>query len=415
MEKQQHADPLENLLRAARKDEPDALDDARAHALVTSAVRAAKTRRSTRVVVTAGAMLTLAAAAALVVMSRDVPEEARTTGPEVATHALPHGTRAGDRLHGTEDAAFAVATDESSTRRIVLTRGTVLCDVRPLAGDASFEVVVDDVHVRVRGTVFSVERAPLTVRVYEGVVEVEDRGALVRVTAGERWSREGGAGPLDTHVLDPIAREAAATRVRAQADVVAPPAAAEPTPAVVAEAPAARTALTPDAPEEREAPARPMPSRLVTPSATEAEGLLRHGDAASALALAEAERARGDRSPRWMLVRADALRALGRAAEAADAYDDAARVDARHRAEAGYAAASIRFRTLHDSDGALRSLDASGAISSSLAERALTLRVKLLRAEGRELEARADAERYLADFPEGTSAGFMQGVLGRTP
>ena len=407
-----HHDPLEALLHAARRDEPDAIDDVRANALVQNAMKRAKVRRSMRLVITTGSMVTLAAAAAVLLTMRSAsvpaPEVAARTTPAPVVAALPTMTRAGDRLHGTPRAAFTLADDDGQSRRIVLERGAVLCDVAPLTGAQSFEVVADDVRVHVRGTVFSVEReATTTVRVYEGVVEIEHGAVSVRVYAGQRWSRDAGQGELDTHSLDAIAREA--TLARAPAVEHAPAVSATPEAAPTAQASAVREDTSADS---TPGVPRTLEARLATPSATEAEGLLRHGDAAGALALADAAGSRGEATPRWALVRADALRALGRSAEAADAYDTAARVDARHRAEAGYAAANLRFRALHDTSGALRSLDASGATGSSLAERALTLRVKLLRAEGREADARADATEYLTRFPEGTSAAFMQSVVG---
>lgn len=424
-----HTDPLEALLRAARKDEPEALGELQTEALVARAMTAARARRRTRTVVVSGAFATLAVAAGLFLALRAAPDDVAVAPPVVATTTprspLPEATRAGDRLHATPNASFALADDEPRHRRVVLTRGAVLCDVRPLVDGGSFEVVADDVRVHVRGTVFSVEReATTTVRVYEGVVEIEHGAVSVRVYAGQSWARGVGVGAIDADApLDAVGRAAAAERATA-------PSTATPAEAIDAEANAPATSGVPSAParegvtsegatsddpregEDTEAPTRPMPQRLVTPSATEAEALLRHGDPSGALALAEAARGRGEGNGRWSLVRADALRALGRHAEAADAYDTAAQADARHRAEAGYAAASLRYRTLRDPAGALRSLDASGAVSSSLAERALTLRVRLLRAEGRDAEARTDATHYLERFPEGGSAPFMRDVLG---
>ena len=95
---------------------------------------------------------------------------------------------------------------------------------------------------------------------------------------------------------------------------------------------------------------------------------------------------------------------------AADAYDRAARAGIEP-GESGYTAARIRFGSLGDAAGALRSLDAAGVENGPLAERALGLRARALVRLGRTTEARAAAQRYLSRYPAGGLAPFMREQL----
>jgi len=71
----------------------------------------------------------------------------------------------------------------------------------------------------------------------------------------------------------------------------------------------------------------------------------------------------------WQLVRGDALRALRRSAEAASAFESASTLlDGSPRLEASYTAAYIRYRDLHDGEGALGALGAADAKGSPLEE-----------------------------------------------
>ena len=118
----------------------------------------------------------------------------------------------------------------------------------------------------------------------------------------------------------------------------------------------------------------------------------------------------------WRLLEADALRGLGRAGEAAAGYDRAAgELPPARAAQAGYLAATLRFRNLGDPSGALASLDRSRADSASapLAERATVLRVRALLRLGRQEEARRIAARYLERFPNGGMEEWMIGLVDR--
>jgi len=429
----------EVLLRDARAAEPAPMTNDRARELVRRAIDAAETRRRARRRRAAGAMMAVAAALIGVVATRTLSNDG---GESVADFDLR--TVAGDRIARTETTDFEVLVDQPERRRVALASGTVLCDVRPLGPGGSFEVDAGATHVLVRGTVFSVTRDDATVvRVYEGHVEVTHLGHVVELDAGERWSSADHAiRPIDHGPLADQGEAAAAARadvaVVAQSNTVAdvpvadvidvPEAVAR---AIVADRGAAPNSTTNErasleteqvtanpgpSPNERtdlatERPAaNPGPTSPRRASPSEAEGRIRDGDATAALDLASAAIARGE--PGWRMVRADALRALGRHADAAEAYDETARAEPSRRAESAYAAAILRSRTLHDPAGALRSLDAGRTTDSALGERALVLRVRLLVTLGRQDEARTDARRYIERYGEGGSAGAMRELLG---
>ena len=113
----------------------------------------------------------------------------------------------------------------------------------------------------------------------------------------------------------------------------------------------------------------------------------------------------------WRLVEADALRALGHFADAATAYERAARNLPRTAGQqAGYRAAFMRFYELGDGNGALRVLDATHADAdgAALAERALGLRLQALQSLGRAADAAVARRRYLERFPNGGLASRLR-------
>lgn len=327
----------------------------------------------------------------------------------------------GDRFVTTPDASYEVESVTPDARRFAVRRGTVLFDVAPLADDERFEVRTPDLTVHVRGTVFSVETrgGGTTVRVYEGAVEVVDRHVAQRVRVGRMYRTAAGTTePLSAGPLGEAGRAAARRRVvsapvaaarpvrrdePAPPGSVAAPGAPEPEPAELAplapEPEPATGSVAPPAPEA-------APAASSVPTSTRVRALLRARRFEAALALAR----RGETSdPELALLRADALRALGRSVEAADAYDAAAtRLGGARRAQAGYLAARLRFGALGEPAGALASLDAAGVDGSAMAERSLALRVRALLALGRDDEARAVARRYLTRFPEGGLADEMR-------
>jgi len=121
--------------------------------------------------------------------------------------------------------------------------------------------------------------------------------------------------------------------------------------------------------------------------------------------------ARGPLSGPWWQLSGDALRGLGRFAEAANAFDAAAEALAgAEHVEAGYSAAYVRFHDLHDAQTALASLELAKTDGSALEERGLGLRAQILVELGRRADARTVATRYLQRFPKADLASFMRSL-----
>lgn len=286
----------------------------------------------------------------------------------------------GDRLLAEEGARFHVELATDRERRIRLTNGSMLFDVRPLEG-GRFTVRTPTAEVVVLGTVFTVtaDRAGTVVRVYEGRVEVRHEGVVEQIRAGER-SQVGEA----TEAADPLAVDAR-------------------------RAARARRPATPEPVES--APSRPpRPRREPTPTAAEVRAWIANQEAQRALDAARRHVDHGDLDP-WLLLEADALRGLGRHDEAADAYGRAAERLPTPRAEqAGFASARLR----REPELALRALDAGRvtAPGSPLRERGLALRVDLLGRLHRAPEQRESARAYLESYPSGSRARAMRELLG---
>ncbi|MCA9577927.1 MAG: FecR domain-containing protein [Polyangiales bacterium] len=465
------AERVDTLVDHARRAEPAPLSRARQQALVRNALSAARTDtrrerfwdvRALRIAAFTSLSTAAVVGAAFLLVARtaDDPTAPMATNEAGGTQMTLPG---GDRVTATSDARWTLQSAEPVARRVAVERGTVLFDVQPLLAGESFEVRADDVRVAVRGTVFSVERAEgaVTVRVYEGRVEVFEQQSSTYVGANQMWrSGAAAATPIEAAPLEVVGRSAAeerleATRVRGQTVASAPvgPAPAD-VPEVaeasledtegpedsgaeeaVVEAPVALLATgsaragTPDpgaapARGQREhatdthapssagasAAANASAPQRPRPSVSDARAWLAAGDAQRALAAATDPLRLDPGAPRWQLTRADALRALGRHEAAADAYDRAARAGIEP-GESGYTAARIRFGSLGDAAGALRSLDAAGVENGPLAERALGLRARALVRLGRTTEARAAAQRYLSRYPAGGLAPFMREQL----
>jgi len=153
---------------------------------------------------------------------------------------------------------------------------------------------------------------------------------------------------------------------------------------------------------------RPAAPARGAPSLERARAWLLAGDAEPALAMAS--RARRERAtPRgaWFLLEADALRGLGRPREAADAYGAAVPALAgEERAQAGFKAADLWLRELHDPRAALGALQlaAVDAPASALRERGMLLRIDALHQLGEHAAAAEVAARYLAEFPDAAGA-----------
>ncbi|MEM9068178.1 MAG: FecR domain-containing protein [Myxococcota bacterium] len=400
---------LDQLAGIATNAEPPMLPDERADAMIAFATRSAAHKPNRWV--------WAAAAAALLVAGLGAGWWAgQQTDPLQA--ALPTG----DVLTATPGARFEVRSAAPEHRRVDVDEGVVLFDVRPLTDDQAFEVRTEEVVVRVRGTVFSVEREGGTsVRVYEGRVDVEAGGTITRVAAGEMW-RDGAIAALEGGALEEDGERAALARAE-------PAQLAHATPAETVDRPQVEEALVEEAlveepPQVEEPPleepveeppvevvaeapevAEPAEPRRVARPAGRTQPQVTRDVARSWIANGDFERALDVARRRgWRLVEADALRALQRFAEAAEVYEAVG--DSR----AAYAAARIHFLELNDPDAALRALETIEE-GSPLAERSLALRVRALRRVGRTEEARRFAETYLARFPQGGLADWMQALV----
>jgi hypothetical protein len=282
----------------------------------------------------------------------------------------------------TTDASYSVDATARGPR-VILRRGAMLFDVEPLAAGERFVVETASGVVHVVGTVFAVEVGDrgTAVSVFEGRVRIETPdGGAVELGASESWG-DAGEGLAS---LEERGRRAAAER-------------AEPPMASLAR-PRARA----------EAPRPAVERRSERAEVDRAREWIVRGDAERALALA-APRAASD--VRWGVVAADALRALGRAGEAADAYDAAAaRSDRVAALQYALLAGQIRLRQLDDASGALRSLEAVDitAPDSPLRERGLALEAEAHHALGHRARFEEQARRYLADYPRGSRRGWLE-------
>jgi hypothetical protein len=412
-----HDDAMSRALRrAARHDEPRALDGARAEEMVARALAAARQSESGREEMpslpvdrsmsrrAAVAAVALCAAAALAIAwPRGGAVE---TGADIAVAPPARMVLStGDALVASPGAEYRV---DAERRRVELDRGELLCDVRPLGGGARFALSTPHARIEVLGTVFSV-------RVEDGRSDVWVYEGRVRVTAGDEV-RELGAGESIAAGEDPLAvhgRQAAAARAQAE-----PAARAEAEPPPTTEpgvgrrraarrsrgAPGTTIAATGDPPaataDPIDATADPLPASAgVEPTPAAARALLAEGRAAEALRIADAEIARGG-GAEWWVLRADALRALGRAAEAVATLEEAATRHPDRRETIGYRIASVRWRDLRDGAGALDALERHGVTRAGapIAERGLALAIDAL--EGRDEERRRAAiADYVARFP----------------
>jgi len=436
-------DELAAMLRGA---EPEVLSALQTDALIARATRRAR--------IAPWVMPTLAMAAALLLAVAGgwwlhggtvhggtlVPAPQSTTDSAVANRDEPLRATlpTGDRVAATPGAELQFVSLSRAQRRIAVRRGEVLFDVLPLATGERFEVHLPHAIVRVRGTVFSVrtENDHAEVRVYEGQVDVErDDGSHALLGAGEMLRSDRSDTSVATAgALDVQGRAAAAVRIerartaRAEAARATPPveAPAQPQDAGAAQATnvaaagveqprgaAAQATNGADSERTRAQPAVTPPSApALSLDATRA--LLAAGDFAGALSAARSGAARARRPAPWWLLEADALRGLGRAEMAADTYDRAAAaLSLSEAAQAGFAAAAVRFGTLGDDTGTLRSLDLAhvDGPGSPLDERALGLRARALHRAGRLDEARTVARDYLTRHPSGGLVSWMQALL----
>jgi hypothetical protein len=393
-------DTLDALLAQARGAEPATLAPLESRRRARLAVDAAERARGHRQRLVWSCAVCVAIGMTVFITTRLTT---RATTIEVAASERPLrvALTSGDTVLAAPGAELELIAQDVSRREVRLTTGTALFDVVQLQGAQRFEVHTRQAHVEVRGTVFSVEVAGgrTIVRVYDGLVWVSDRS----LHAGEVWVSSGPPAALDADLLAVEGQAAAALRTTAPSiivsslpDVTASPPMVdthdgsrhEPTVIIVpGQLPALPLA----------APASSTPTSV---SPEQARSWLLAGE--SERALQAAQSASPAQSSAWQLLEADALRALGRYAEAVDHYQTLAQRDPSLRASAGYSGASLAQRALHDPGRALRLLDqlALDADDSPLRERASVLRVDVLLELGRHDEARLAAQRYLQREPE---------------
>jgi len=411
---------VDELARIAGRAEPPPIAEGEARWIVDRAFDSsvAIPTRSRRLVWALG--LAGAAAAAAVAIAWLVPRSSEiATGDASVLHlTLPTG----DRLTGVGGARFDVERVAATDRRVRLHGGLVLFDVARVAPGQHFAVATPELVATAKGTVFSVEtdKTGSRVRVYEGVVEVEQGGDEHLLAAGSVWDSATHSTAIALArppALAPSISSAVSERASGVSPVPLPIAVLDPSPSPS------------PSPSPIPAPAPvPTPASIVaTPApqpATPAElgrlyDLARSQVAANKLedALATAKRAgvRGELDGPWWLLVADASRGLGKTDDAASAYDRAAReLTGADRAEAGYSAAYLRFHDLSEPVLALSSLIIARADEddSPLQERALGLRAQILAALGRTHEAHDVATHYLAKFPESDLGAYMRELAG---
>ncbi|MBV8758572.1 MAG: FecR domain-containing protein [Deltaproteobacteria bacterium] len=400
---------VDQLAQLARKADAPALDDTASRRLVDAAIARARFEpevapRPSPLRWAAAGALAAAAVIAIVVL------RAQPTPPVTMHVALPTG----DTLTGTAGARFAIAELTPASRKLRVEDGTIVFDVAHVVAGQRFEVTAGDATVVATGTVFSVSSRG-HVHVYEGSVEVSRAGHVERLAAGA----SSGAGEDPRELRD--AGETAA-RARAQLHVASAPQAPVTTTRVVL-VPMPVPVQVPVyvvASHGTEPAAVPVPASAAAPVAVPAAVPVPAPAPAAddGLALARADIAAGryqaalDKvtaaphplSGAWLLVDADALRALGKKRDAADALASAAAVlDGTAQTEAAYSAAYLRWHELHDAAGALSVLTSADVdVPGSLfEERGLVLHIAILVATDRREEARPLAQRYLDHFPHG--------------
>jgi len=386
----------------ARDVAPPALSHDKKRVMVQTALLAGTAKPTPRPRVPQ-ALAAAAAAIALVALGASsfiwLTEDGDAVG-ELTELTLPTG----DVAVATEGSRFRFEQVDDVARRVALDEGTMVFDVAPLEEGARFEVETSDVDVVVHGTVFEVRAAATgtAIFVYEGRVEVRHRGHERLLDAGESFTV--GEPPARDERIARVGRDSARRRaVYEEATRLSDPPPSEPTPTV--------TETVDEVVVERP---ETLPPVAVQPE--ELRRMIASGDPGRALDLAREARRAADRPGRYWLVEADALRALERFGEAAEAYERGAALSGgAARATAGYRAAALRANELFDCEGALGSLDVAqvDGRGSPLEERGLALRVRCLDRLGWDEAAQMRARTYLNRFPNGSMAGWMRSLTAR--
>jgi hypothetical protein len=400
---------VDELAHLAGLAEPQLLDEVAAHRVVERALGSGKTAglrgtsrpRRGRVWAPTLALGCAAVVAWLALRGAPAPEFV------LSSVSLPTG----DRLTALPGARYDVSRLEPADRRLRLHHGTILADVAHVVRGQRFEIATTHLVAIATGTVFSVDTDAIRSRVvvYEGSVVVEQAGVRHVLAAGGGWDSALGVGAPFVAELAPAITAALSNRAAAADPTPLPP------PASTDHVASAPTEPPPANPVGSPPPSEPPPPTASPPSLAEllarAHAQIAGGRYDAALATAKLAASRGGGSGAWRLVTADALRGLGRAADAARELDAAHRELAGLDAvEAGYSAAYLRFRELHDPAGALASLADVDALDSPLEERGLGLRVQILESLGHHNDARPLAARYLERFPQGDLRVLMQSL-----
>jgi hypothetical protein len=327
-----------------------------------------------------------------------VVEHAAQTRAQAAPAPMRLDLPSGDTLVAASGTQFELQRMDAEERTIHVSGGSALFEVQPLQPGQAFVVVTPHARVRVHGTVFSVavHHGRTSVRVYEGVVSVsDDAHAEVSLRVGQSYASDQRALEPELAPLLADAREMVQRRAEQRATSFAsgPDAGAAP--------PAAKPAPTPPS---------QTPPLMQTPPANlcEARAWLNAGELQRALDAARDAPAVSAEHAAWCLVEADALRSMGRHAEAAQAYMAAVASSAGSvRAQAGFKAAIEYLRELGDARSALAALSLAGvdAQGSALRERGMLLRIEALRALGE--PADPVVRQYRQEFPDSAGASTL--------
>lgn len=359
----------------------------------------------------------------------------------LASFVLPTG----DRLSVAPNTQFQVLAANEETRSLSLRSGQLLVEARRGVGSEGFRVETPHATVTTLGTVFSVDVGEHGTRVdvFEGRVLFEDGAGQKEIAAGEQavalehpdelivinrqLKREGiaaaqrrlsdDAQPVGRNVVAEVGHPEPASTESAT-DPGPEPIAEEPTgphgrsPRWPSMVPSSFSATAfPSIPVIPEAP--PAPS--VASSLDEARRLLRDGQYETALATVEGRGA--NLSVEWFMVAGDALRGLHRWEAALEAFEQAIEASSGANAgQAGYLAAWLADRKLHDGERALRLLQESGALDRTgvVGERAWLLRCAVLVRQGENQAAQQACAQYTERFPEGPDLDWAESVVHGT-
>ena len=138
-----------------------------------------------------------AAVAAIILVARARPDDFETS--RVVTEAAPSSVSFGDSHLELDAYTALVMSREAAHPLVLLERGAARFTVAPRAQRPAFIVRAGDVAIRVVGTQFRVARSVerisaaverISVAVERGLVNVEYRGSVVAVGAGQRWSSD---------------------------------------------------------------------------------------------------------------------------------------------------------------------------------------------------------------------------------